>query len=45
MSKKMIASYKFPRVRVFLRPEDLEPTEELQAALNRVKESKNVGDR
>ncbi|KAJ5653740.1 hypothetical protein N7490_000743 [Penicillium lividum] len=44
VSKKMIASYKFPRVTVFLRPEDLEPTEELQKALDRVKKSKNIND-
>ncbi|KAG7294218.1 hypothetical protein NEMBOFW57_004288 [Staphylotrichum longicolle] len=32
-SKRMIGNYMFPRVSVFLRPEDLEPTPELKQAL------------
>ncbi|RKK36498.1 hypothetical protein BFJ66_g12930 [Fusarium oxysporum f. sp. cepae] len=38
----MIGSYMFPRVDVFLRPEDLEPTEELRAALDGIKQTKNI---
>ncbi|KAJ4243310.1 hypothetical protein NW762_014835 [Fusarium torreyae] len=41
-AKRMIGSYMFPRVDVFLRPEDLEPTEELRAALDGIKRSKNI---
>ncbi|RKK69622.1 hypothetical protein BFJ69_g12564 [Fusarium oxysporum] len=40
-TKRMIGSYMFPRVDVFLRPEDLEPTEELRAALDGIKQTKN----
>jgi hypothetical protein len=40
----MIGSYMFPRVDVFLRPEDLEPTEELRAALDGIKQTKNVSN-
>jgi hypothetical protein len=38
----MIGSYMFPRVTVFLRPEDLEPTPELRAALLLVQETKDI---
>ncbi|EXL92085.1 hypothetical protein FOIG_14750 [Fusarium odoratissimum NRRL 54006] len=41
-AKRMIGSYMFPRVDVFLRPEDLEPTEELRAALDGIKQTKNI---
>ncbi|KAH7205652.1 hypothetical protein BKA60DRAFT_599907 [Fusarium oxysporum] len=41
-TKRMIGSYMFPRVDVFLRPEDLEPTEELRAALDGIKQTKNI---
>ncbi|KAH6640375.1 hypothetical protein F5144DRAFT_589863 [Chaetomium tenue] len=41
-SKRMIASYMFPRVSVFLRPEDLEPTQELRDALDAVRKTKNI---
>ncbi|KAF5664051.1 hypothetical protein FDENT_12979 [Fusarium denticulatum] len=41
-AKQMVGSYMFPRVDVFLRPEDLEPTEELRAALDRIKQTKNI---
>ncbi|EAQ85299.1 hypothetical protein CHGG_09313 [Chaetomium globosum CBS 148.51] len=41
-SKRMIASYMFPRVSVFLRPEDLEPTQELRDALEAVRKTKNI---
>lgn len=40
-AKRMIGSYMF-RVDFFLRPEDLEPTEELRAALDGIKQTKNV---
>jgi len=43
-AKRMIGSYMFPRVDVFLRPEDLEPTEELRAALDGIKQTKNVSN-
>ncbi|KAH6980672.1 hypothetical protein BKA56DRAFT_685551 [Ilyonectria sp. MPI-CAGE-AT-0026] len=42
--KKMIGTYLFPRVDMFLRPEDLEPTEELRAAIERVRRTKNIND-
>ncbi|KLP01968.1 uncharacterized protein Y057_7813 [Fusarium fujikuroi] len=41
-AKRMIGSYMFPRVDVFLRPEDLEPTEELRTALDGIKQTKNI---
>ncbi|KAF5588626.1 hypothetical protein FPANT_6544 [Fusarium pseudoanthophilum] len=41
-AKRMVGSYMFPRVDVFLRPEDLEPTEELRAALDGIKKTKNI---
>ncbi|ENH73430.1 hypothetical protein FOC1_g10008917 [Fusarium oxysporum f. sp. cubense race 1] len=41
-AKRTIGSYMFPRVDVFLRPEDLEPTEELRAALDGIKQTKNI---
>ncbi|SCO90231.1 uncharacterized protein FRV6_14359 [Fusarium oxysporum] len=41
-AKRTIGSYIFPRVDVFLRPEDLEPTEELRAALDGIKQTKNI---
>ncbi|KAH7470150.1 hypothetical protein FOMA001_g14856 [Fusarium oxysporum f. sp. matthiolae] len=41
-AKRMIGSYMFPRVDVFLRPEDLEPTEELRAAIDGIKQTKNI---
>ncbi|KAJ4081819.1 hypothetical protein NW761_010364 [Fusarium oxysporum] len=41
-AKRMIGSYMFPRVDVFLRPEDLEPTEELRAALDGIKQTKHI---
>ncbi|KAF5602069.1 uncharacterized protein FSUBG_7904 [Fusarium subglutinans] len=41
-AKRMFGSYMFPRVDVFLRPEDLEPTEELRAALDGIKQTKNI---
>ncbi|KAI7762618.1 hypothetical protein LZL87_008964 [Fusarium oxysporum] len=41
-AKRMIGSYMFPRVDVFLRPEDLEPTEELRAALDGIKQTNNI---
>ena len=43
-AKRMIGSYMFPRVDVFLRPKDLEPTEELRAALDGIKQTKNVSN-
>ncbi|TGJ82963.1 hypothetical protein E0Z10_g5810 [Xylaria hypoxylon] len=41
-SKRMVGSYMFPRVSVFLRPEDLEPTPELRMALRLIDETKNI---
>ncbi|KAI3326737.1 hypothetical protein HD806DRAFT_520475 [Xylariaceae sp. AK1471] len=41
-SKRMIGSYMFPRVDVFLRPEDLEPTQELRDALLLVQSTKDI---
>lgn len=41
-SKTMVATYKFPRVTMFLRPEDMEPTDELKAALDSVRKTKNI---
>ncbi|KAF2108744.1 hypothetical protein BDV96DRAFT_504130 [Lophiotrema nucula] len=40
--KKMIANYMFPRVSVFLRPEDLEPTAELRESIDLVRKTKNI---
>lgn len=40
----MIGSYMFPRVSVFLRPEDLEPTQELQQALQLVQATKDINN-
>ncbi|RWA14487.1 hypothetical protein EKO27_g554 [Xylaria grammica] len=43
-TKRMIGSYMFPRVSVFLRPEDLEPTPELKQALLRVQATKDINN-
>ncbi|GIC86088.1 uncharacterized protein Aud_002450 [Aspergillus udagawae] len=42
--KRMLASYKFPRVTVFLHPDNLEPTEELKNAIKRIQKTKNIND-
>ncbi|KAJ5885448.1 hypothetical protein N7495_009958 [Penicillium taxi] len=42
--KRMLASYKFPRVTVYLHPDDLEPTEELKNAIKRIQKTKNIND-
>ncbi|KAK4184696.1 hypothetical protein QBC35DRAFT_466223 [Podospora australis] len=43
-AKRMIGSYMFPRVTVFLRPEDLEPTPELRQALQTVQDTKDINN-
>ncbi|OIW28572.1 hypothetical protein CONLIGDRAFT_617447 [Coniochaeta ligniaria NRRL 30616] len=43
-SKRMIGNYMFPRVSVFLRPEDLEPTPELKQALLLVQSTKDINN-
>ncbi|KAJ7618220.1 hypothetical protein B0H17DRAFT_1219978 [Mycena rosella] len=40
----MIATYRFPRATIHLTPEDLVPTEDLQAALTRVNQTKDIND-
>lgn len=40
----MIGNYMFPRVSVFLRPEDLEPTPELKQALLLVQSTKDINN-
>ncbi|KAG8530617.1 uncharacterized protein KY384_004655 [Bacidia gigantensis] len=42
--KTMIASYLFPRTDIVLHPEDLEPTPELQGALDTIAKLKNIKD-
>ncbi|KAK0624297.1 hypothetical protein B0T14DRAFT_545337 [Immersiella caudata] len=41
-SKQMIGKYMFPRVNVFLRPEDMEPTEELKEAIKLIRGTRNI---
>lgn len=43
-SKRMVGNYMFPRVSVFLRPEDLEPTPELKQALLLVQSTKDLNN-
>lgn len=40
----MIAEFKFPRATIFLRPEDLEPTDALRSAVDKVRRTKNIND-
>ncbi|KAF1836077.1 hypothetical protein BDW02DRAFT_485813, partial [Decorospora gaudefroyi] len=42
--KKIIADFKFPRATLYLHAEDLEPTAELRAAIEKVRRTKNVND-
>ncbi|MCJ1406830.1 hypothetical protein MMC19_000900 [Ptychographa xylographoides] len=42
MQKLMIANFRFPRATLNLRPEDLEPTEELKAAIDLVRRTKSL---
>ncbi|KAK4870832.1 hypothetical protein LT330_000069 [Penicillium expansum] len=42
--KKLIAEFKFPRATIFLRPEDLEPTDALRSAVDKVRRTKNIND-
>jgi hypothetical protein len=42
MEKLMVGNYRFPRATVFLRAEDLEPTEELRAAIEQVRVTKSL---
>ncbi|KAM0543698.1 hypothetical protein ACHAPJ_012147 [Fusarium lateritium] len=44
LTKTLVATYNVPRATVYLPPEDLEPTEEFVAAINRVRETKNIMD-
>ena len=41
-SRPQVDTIQFPRVTVYLRPEDLEPTDELKVAIQEVKNTKNV---
>ncbi|VUC31602.1 unnamed protein product [Clonostachys rosea] len=42
MSKTLVATYRIPRVTVFLPAEDLEPTDEFAAAIAKIKDSQNL---
>ncbi|KAF4996970.1 hypothetical protein FGRMN_4188 [Fusarium graminum] len=44
VAKTLVANYQIPRVTIFLPPEDLELTTELETAIKQIRDNKNISD-